>query len=349
MSMSKTATASSVLPTQDLTTAPPLNRHAALRTVFESFRATLDDQNERRERIIVSSRQVTALSKKVIFHLLRISLIPRAAPDRDEQRRQTLAEADAKVDEILDWLRKCRDDLVEANVSFWAYARNISPGIQEFIEAVSLLHYLRHSALITREELHERLRESEENSKPIVPISAEDYALGVSDLTGELMRYATNCSSTGDYEAALHACAFVRDMKAGLDTSQPFVRDLKKKQDVTDASLQKIEKICYAIQLKILEYGDRPEVLERFAKRALEESEEAARDGGDAGGEEGQRGGEGGRGRGSGRGGRGGPRGRGRGRGGALGQESTRERDEGPPKKKVMTETSSEAVAKSSE
>jgi hypothetical protein len=65
--------------------------------------------------------------------------------------------------------------------------------------------------LITLEELHERLRESEEDVRPvstipgqldlmvnlgygkIVPISAEDYALGVSDLTGELMRYATNC------------------------------------------------------------------------------------------------------------------------------------------------------------
>jgi hypothetical protein len=29
---------------------------------------------------------------------------------------------------------------------------------------------------------------------------------------------------------------------AGLDTSQPFVRDLKKKQEVTSASLEKIEK-----------------------------------------------------------------------------------------------------------
>jgi hypothetical protein len=87
-----------------------------------------------------------------------------------------------------------------------------SPGIQEFIEAVSLLHYLRHSTLITLAEVHERLRESSSDPTPvrkvarcprfqtdanpgrqIVPISAEDYALGVSDLTGELMRYATNC------------------------------------------------------------------------------------------------------------------------------------------------------------
>ncbi|KAI5452497.1 hypothetical protein NCC49_000660 [Naganishia albida] len=300
-----------------------MNRHAALRSVFESFRTTLDDQNERRERIIVSSRQVTSLSKKVIFHLLRISLIPRTAADRDVQRAKTLAEADEKVEEVLGWLRKCRDDLKEADVSFWAYARNISPGIQEFIEAVSLLHYLRHSTLITLAQLHERLRESPSNPTPIVPISAEDYALGVSDLTGELMRYATNCSSTGDHETALHACAFVRDMKAGLDTAQPFVRDLKKKQEVTSASLEKIEKICYAIQLKILEYGDRPEVLERFAKRALEESEEDGLGAEPAG--EGQRVNT--RGRGGSRGGAG----RGRGRGAAHGN--------GPPRKKVMTQT----------
>lgn len=115
-----------VASTDAASSVPTVNRHAALRSVFESFRTTLDDQNERRERIIVSSRQVTSLSKKVIFHLLRISLIPRTAADRDEQRAKTLAEADEKVEEILGWLRKCRDDLREADVSFWAYARNMS-------------------------------------------------------------------------------------------------------------------------------------------------------------------------------------------------------------------------------
>jgi predicted translin family RNA/ssDNA-binding protein len=117
--MTEVVSSDAALPT------PTVNRHAALRSVFESFRTTIDDQNERRERIIVSSRQVTSLSKKVIFHLLRISLIPRTAADRDEQRAKTLAEADEKVEEILGWLRKCRDDLHEADVSFWAFARNM--------------------------------------------------------------------------------------------------------------------------------------------------------------------------------------------------------------------------------
>lgn len=108
--------------------------------------------------------------------------------------------------------------------------------------------------------------------------------------------------------------------------------------------------VCYAIQLKILEYGDRPEVLERFAKRALEESEEDGREGGHATAVEGQRGGESGnRGRGSGRGG-GGPRGRGRGRGASSNQAGATPAEDGPPRKKVMTETNSgEGAAKPSD
>ncbi|KAJ9118183.1 hypothetical protein QFC22_004087 [Naganishia vaughanmartiniae] len=72
--------------------------------------------------------------------------------------------------------------------------------------------------------------------------------------------------------------------------------------------------VCYAIQLKILEYGDRPDVLERLAKRTLEDSNDDASGtpGEDTRGE-----GTGSRGRGGHRG-SGGGAGRGRGRGGAA-------------------------------
>lgn len=49
-------------------------------------------------------------------------------------------------------------------------------------------------------------------------------------------------SSTGDFKAALQACTFVRDLKSGLDSAQPYVRDLGKKQSITEQSLLKIEK-----------------------------------------------------------------------------------------------------------
>lgn len=64
-------------------------------------------------------------------------------------------------------------------------------------------------------------------------VTPEDYILGMSDLTGELMRYATNGASnlaislsvyavraehvalsTGDHETPLAVCDFVRTVKA---------------------------------------------------------------------------------------------------------------------------------------
>lgn len=151
------------------------------------------------------------------------------------------------------------------------------------------------------------------------------------------MRYATNCSGSGNYSTALHVCNFVRSMKAGLDASQPFIRDLSKKQQVTSQSLEKIEKICYAIQLRILEYADRPDVLARLAKRALEDTQDEGPLGGmgvGAGEGEGHARESGGGGRG--RGGRGGGA-RGTGRGGGSGARPTaptERSEEGPPRKK---------------
>ncbi len=83
--------------------------------------------------------------------------------------------------------------------------------------------------------------------------------------------------------------------------------------------------VCYTIQLRIMEYSDRPDVLERLAKRALEDSDRM-----ENGGEDGAGGGQGGGGENRqnagagasrGRGGAGG-RGRGRGRGGGPASDS---------------------------
>ena len=47
---------------------------AELRGSFERFRDEIDSHNDKRERLIKASRDITALSKKLIFHLHRFSL-----------------------------------------------------------------------------------------------------------------------------------------------------------------------------------------------------------------------------------------------------------------------------------
>jgi hypothetical protein len=64
---------------------------------------------------------------------------------------------------------------------------------------------------------------------------------------------------------------------------------LSKKQEETTRSLEKIERgkpapinlgllltsaVCYAIRLRLVEYGDQPEILKQMAKRALADSDD---------------------------------------------------------------------------
>jgi len=95
------------------------------------------------------------------------------------------------------------------------------------------------------------------------PLPKEDYLLGLSDLTGELMRFAiSGFSRKGGRGRAMQVCKFVRDCKSDFDRFTPFVKGLRKKQVVTNQSLEKIENAVYAIVVRTSEYDLPPEILD---------------------------------------------------------------------------------------
>ena len=70
----------------------------------------------------------------------------------------------------------------------------------------------------------------------------EEYLLGISDLTGELMRYAiTAISRKGGRAIASSVCTFLRQCKTDFEALTHHSRELGKKQRVTVESLHKIE------------------------------------------------------------------------------------------------------------
>ncbi|GAA5969774.1 hypothetical protein JCM21900_004195 [Sporobolomyces salmonicolor] len=193
-------------------------RATALLDSFTTFRSELDAHQAQRERIVKLSRDITALSKQMIFALHRVAT----------GRKWSVVKKDAegKMAELRTLFERLRDEVQGEN--FWRYERSISPGIQEYLEGFTFYYYLEHRALPTLAEAQASLlppppaqtisatsadspsteststeSTSIEPTPPAVPqpqspgklapyvhVSGEDYLGGVADLTGELMRLA---------------------------------------------------------------------------------------------------------------------------------------------------------------
>ncbi|KAG6845631.1 hypothetical protein H0H87_005838, partial [Tephrocybe sp. NHM501043] len=125
---------------------------------FDAFRAQLDDDSDRRERLIKvsvpavttrpcslpqASRDVTTISKRTIFLLHRI--LGPAAPPAAREMLQDVHRIYASLKHDLDGDR------------FWRYHRQVSPGLQEYIEALSFAHYLQHKSLISFDQVQRTL------------------------------------------------------------------------------------------------------------------------------------------------------------------------------------------------
>ena len=145
-----------------------------LSDIFDNFRADIDDHNDRRERLIKASssslpflhstnanfhqasRDITNLSKKTIFLLHRLVQEDGGnATDGVTVGKKAFEKAYAKLHEIQDLYAKLQPEL--QGDRFWRYQRQVSPGLQEYIEALSFAHYLDHGTLITFEEVQRSL------------------------------------------------------------------------------------------------------------------------------------------------------------------------------------------------
>lgn len=134
------------------------------------------------------------------------------------------------------------------------YARQISGGCQEYMEAASFEHYLTTASLISHENAAAQMRKLDANG-PGVTLSVDDYILGIYDMTGELMRFAitamaTNGALPGISEDSQNANqrSVLTDMRAlrsaleAVNAQGPLGKDIGKKMDVMQASVEKVEK-----------------------------------------------------------------------------------------------------------
>ena len=229
--------------------------------VFNQYREELDGKYDKHERLVKMSRDCTIHSKRVIFLLHRIS--------SDSERDKVISEAEEKMKEVLEILKAIALEL--QGVDPYKHRSAYSPGVQEFVEALTYLMFLKTGKLISLEESQEFITfnraasVSEANtvkdpeggvqvSDKLDPVrfllSPTDFVLGVADLTGELMRMSINAVGSGNREIPFDLLPFVRAVYCGMYSLRPASKEVPRKMSVLRSSLAKIERTCYTLKVR---------------------------------------------------------------------------------------------------
>ncbi|XP_061645165.1 translin-associated protein X [Phyllopteryx taeniolatus] len=219
---------------------------------FRVFQMELDTKHDKYERLVKLSRDVTIESKRTIFLLHRVTSVPDA--------EAILNEADGKLDGVRQKIGQIAEELKGEDI--YQFHRAFTAGIQEYVEAASFQHYIRHRSLISLEEINARLlfmmgdKGSADtlSSEPQVltfQVMPADYLLGVADLTGELMRLCISSVGNGDIDTPFQLSQFLRQIHDGfsyIGNTGPY--EVSKKLHTLRQSLGKVEDACYTLRVR---------------------------------------------------------------------------------------------------
>lgn len=144
-------------------------------------------------------------------------------------------------------------------INAWRYQRQISQGVQEFLEAVALQYYLQTQSLIKCEEVSGITPEG-------IQLTIDDYVLGIFDLVGELMRFAittiaTSGSLPGSWETnstskrtILMDLWSLRTHLEALEMTSyggdGLCKNIEKKMKVMKTSVNKVEEAVYGMTIR---------------------------------------------------------------------------------------------------
>ncbi|KAF5900357.1 translin-associated protein X, partial [Clarias magur] len=124
-----------------------VNRPSLVFEAFKVFQQELDTRHDKYERLVKLNRDVTIESKRTIFLLHRVTSVPNV--------EEVLNEADVRLDGVRLKIGHIAEELGEDDL--YQFHKAFMSGIQEYVEAVSFHHFIRHRTLISLEEINARL------------------------------------------------------------------------------------------------------------------------------------------------------------------------------------------------
>nr|CAI5828973.1 unnamed protein product [Callosobruchus analis] len=213
--------------------------------MFKEYAAQLDDKHDKYERIVKHSRDITIESKRIIF------LLHNSNTDIDSKKQSILEEADKRLQAVINTnLRTVAEELREEDS--YQFLRAYTNGLQEFIEALTFYQFIKNDNIDNWDTINMLFKYQDEAGQEFTLLFPQyEFILGIADFTGELMRRCINTLGVGNIEDCFKLCNFVRHINTGvLGLMSHSNKELSRKAYVLRQSLEKMELVCYNIQIR---------------------------------------------------------------------------------------------------
>lgn len=239
---------------------------------FRNYANELDSKHDRHERILKMSRDITIESKRIIFFLHSID-------SRKQNKSKVLEEAQQRLTKLIEVnFRAIAQELRDQDI--YQFRTAYSPGLQEFTEAYTYMEYLNnedkdneHSKSVSNwSDLQSAMHYEDDCTDKVEPVQNEisgeqvpaivnkkfyffvdptEYILGVSDLTGELMRRCINSLGSGDTDTCMETCKTLQQFYTGyISLNCQRARELWRKITTMRQSMLKAENVCYNVKVR---------------------------------------------------------------------------------------------------
>ncbi|KAG8444311.1 hypothetical protein GDO86_009480 [Hymenochirus boettgeri] len=215
----------------------------------EAFQHELDARHDKYERLVKLGRDITIESKRTIFLLHRVT--------SENNMDEVLAEAESKLSAVRQKIKQVAQELVGEDM--YQFHRAFTPGLQEYVEAVTFQHFITSRMLFSISEINKQLLFEDLQMPPTtekahtlgIQVTPVDYLLGVADLTGELMRLCISSVGNGDMDTPFELSQFLRNIFDGfsyIGNTGPY--EISRKLFALKQSLSKVENACYTLKVR---------------------------------------------------------------------------------------------------
>jgi predicted translin family RNA/ssDNA-binding protein len=184
------------------------------RKIFSKLRKELEDKDVLREKVIISSRPILKDSKQAIYAL----------------HKNSISEAKKSIDSAKKGIAELKK-MSKAEIDEGIF----NSALQEYAEAVTYYYYVTEDRLISNDELG---------------IDAENYLLGICDLTGELARRAVFSVVEEKYSEVKKLQEFVEIIHNEFLEFELRNGEIRKKSDSIKWNTKKIEEIMYDLKIR---------------------------------------------------------------------------------------------------